>query len=177
MLPPRYRESAFQFYEEIIADIVKDYPQPKTYNPAKFRLSGVTFSCRLRDAMRSHRQNHWPSMKVSWDKFMQAYDTKIVVSEVGGLVYVGDRETVKWRNPKTPLNPNADADVVAPKPPYRLVAIFPNYQSFVPLCELAHARMLVAPIIVNVQAAWAQVALESYDIDLELQNDGTYLLI
>lgn len=90
-LPYRFREQQFRRYEEVIDQIVAVYPGRIEFNPSSFNLSPETFSCRLRDAVRSLSLYHWPT-KIDVEKF-QAIHQEIMVS-VGptGKVSAGGKQ-------------------------------------------------------------------------------------
>lgn len=72
----RFSELAFRRYEATIAAIVQQWPSALIFSPAP--LSVETFSCRLRDAIKSHQTHQWPSKSVNLMKFIQIADDIVV---------------------------------------------------------------------------------------------------
>lgn len=96
-LPHRFRESAFRQYEAIIAAVVKGYPNALSFNPGLYKLSSVTFSCRLRDAIKSWNTHHWPTSSFDKDQFDRAFLGGICVSEHHdtATVSVGSKASIR----------------------------------------------------------------------------------
>lgn len=170
-LPPRYRESAFRFYERIIVHILKNHPQPVTFTPANYQRSPETFSTRLRDAMNSYRMYAWQSV-IDRDLFDTIHPSLIVSRPINApdKVLVGTREALKVA--VVPLEPK---DSYVPEGfPYGTVR---TWEELEVLCRLASERLLSKPLTLNiVPADWLSRAYKSFDVDLEKQPDGTWML-
>ena len=84
-LPPRFTETSFRRWEQIIKTAVDIAPSRLTLNP-RFDLTQETVSCRLRDAIRSLYEHKWTTV-VDMPKFNALYDT-IQVAREGDLVII-----------------------------------------------------------------------------------------
>lgn len=91
-LPPRFTETSFRRWEQIIKTIVDIAPSRLTLNP-RFDLSQETVSCRLRDAMRSLHENKWATV-IDMPKFDSLYPT-IQVAREGDLVVIQHKVPTK----------------------------------------------------------------------------------
>ncbi len=88
-LPARFTERAFRGYENVINEVVKNWPSATKFNTT---LSLETFSHRLRDAIRSYRDNNWDSY-IDRLMFMNIVDRISVRTTNQGDVIVCDRAT------------------------------------------------------------------------------------
>lgn len=87
-LPPRLRESSFRRYEPVIAQIVSAFPMAVKINHGA--ASPVTFTARLRDAMKSLYDHHWATSSIDIAKFRYNYlDLRISHRENG--VFAGSK--------------------------------------------------------------------------------------
>src|SRR5574343_1036611 len=100
MNAPQYthRESVFRRYESAIAEIVSKWPKPVIFEPTR---SCETFSCRLRDAIASLRNNQWQTT-IPMAPFLQICDEITVsTSVVPGKVAVGPYDALRGMRDRT----------------------------------------------------------------------------
>lgn len=173
-LPARFSEQYFRRYEPYIAKIVSTWPRP-----IDFQIVGsvTTFACRLRDAMKSLSEHKWTTTTIDMDVFNEihptAKDKKFVVQEhPNGIVRVCDcnlllsKDSVKVSvNNEQPKSSN---------PPVELMDLDQNEMSLI--CRLAHMRLLNCSIYLSMDEPLANVLLNRFDILLEKQSEGKYLL-
>ena len=98
-LPYRFREQSFRRFEPHINDIVNCFPEPIVIDPSP--LSQVTFSCRLRDAIKSLSENRWPT-DINMERFDIIYPNIVVCEGLGEVRVVvvttktGPLEKLVW---------------------------------------------------------------------------------
>lgn len=166
-LPYRLSEKAFRFYEPLIAKIVETYPKPLTIDPMSYGRRLGTFENRLRDAIRSLRDNRWPTTV----DMVKLSNSQIVVSVAkSGKVIIGSRDSVK-DSPET--LPAIVATSTAE--PLVITADFSPTEAHL-VARLAHERALCRPIQVYIADSLAEELEASYDVYLEHNNDGSYTL-
>lgn len=169
-LPYRFRESAFRFYEPAIAEIVKKFPCVVVINPKKWNMSPVTIACRLRDAVKSLKENQWSTYIDI--KIFNAIADIITVAERHGQVFIGNKQTVKQNFPLVTC-PSFLSEVG------ESVTITTHTQSdrdF--LCKLASQKAFRLPIrIIGLTEEHITYMQNNYDVAIERQNDGSHLLI
>lgn len=97
-LPHRFRERQFRTYEPYITQIVNRFPQVSIFGMHEIGASSVTFSCRLRDAIRSLKDNKWTTTVPDsfWD-----IEPSLIVSDRGKEVWVGDKAALSVRGTVT----------------------------------------------------------------------------
>ena len=169
-IPHRFREKAFRRYEQLIGQIVNSFPSICTFKPSQFNLSPVTFSCRLRDAIKSWEQNHWPTTAFTQAAFDRARLAGIMVSESpeSSIVYAGGKDAM--RGTITNFKPLASsapvANAAAALPPLKIDATHPNDKHL--LCKLAEYRALACELHVTGLSADDVVQLQQqYDVSIE----------
>ena len=91
-LPHRFREAQFRYYEPIIKHIVEVFPAPVPIDPTVLGKSPITVACRLRDAIRSLKDNMWQTQVP--DRFYDICDL-IVISEQNGKLLAGDKANIQ----------------------------------------------------------------------------------
>ena len=133
ILPHRFREDSFRRYERFISQVVHEYPNPVTFTPS----NSETFSCRMRDAMKSLATNHWDCSFLP--EFKNVYPD-LVVSQQGGDVVIGPRNRVRDQKLNEP-------QVKAPSGLFIPDANLILLQS---VCVLHHYKILTLPSIVTV---------------------------
>ncbi len=176
-LPPRFRESAFRFYEPIIRSIMSNFPRVIRINPSAYKLAATTFASRLRDAMQSFVDNEWES-KIAYDDFLILRDQIVVSMTKDGGVLIGSAESLKAYNNKdaivdiTPPFPVEDSEIQT------FDATKIGAMSVYMLASLAASRALAARVrLTNLEPKLMEAVLEEYDIELEEQADGSVILI
>lgn len=173
-LPARFSEPYFRRYEQTIAQIVDAWPQP-----VDFQIAGsvTTFACRLRDAMKSLTENKWPTTMVNMDVFNEIHpspkDKKFVVQELpNGIVRVCDSNLLISKDSiKVAVNNSTSKPS---NPPVELLDL--NLFQIKTVCLLAHHRLLNTSILVSLADEEATDLNNSFDILLEKQSEGKYLL-
>lgn len=164
-LPSRFNERTFRFYEPCIAKIVAQYPMVSVFNPRNYDRSLSTFSNRLRDAMTSLAENNWTT-SINLSRFKEIYHSLRVATRKNGTVAVGTDTAL--RNDGITVMPETneplDVEYLADRSPFSL------------LCLLAHERALNRPIRIQCTDVDAKTAETNYDVLLEKQEDGTYIL-
>jgi hypothetical protein len=166
-LPYRFREQSFRRYEQVIRQITESFPVPLVIDPAAHNLSPVTFSCRLRDAIKSHSRYRWA---VRWeDEKFHRIANDIVVSERDGKLHVGSRETLKG-SVQAFVPPSAPASTVA-------LAVTSDLEKKL-LVFLAVARALAGTLRVSgfTEADVAHYEA-NYDCSFVTNPDGTHTLL
>lgn len=89
-LPYRFREATFRQFEVSIAEVIHNFPGVSTFNP----MNVETFSCRLRDSIRSLAENSWKTVKIDIPKFLSVWKD-ISVGIRGNHVIAGSKESIK----------------------------------------------------------------------------------
>jgi hypothetical protein len=170
-LPPRFRSSAFRRYEADLKLAVDNSPNEVVIDPKNYGLSLCTVEQRLRDARRSFVENHWPS-SIDYEKYCQLCETGGLLIRAcnDGMIRIGMRpyefvaqasvgHVVSTKVNKQVLDPSANlAD------PFRLLAF------------LAQERALSRPLQLTLPPSVADELYASFDISLEVQKDGSYIL-
>lgn len=176
-LPPRFREKAFRRYEEAIAAAVRAYPQTIEVNPQAFDLSPVTVAQRLRDAKKSYFDNDWDSSSINRKRFEAVHDDLIVRETMSGMVKVGpSKEATVFEIQRDKLADNfAVIEDLG-----RFNQVLDMTDQGAPeirfLCILASKRALAVKIKVSLDESLVESLYDSYDINLERQEDGFYIL-
>lgn len=185
-LPPRLRESSFRRYEPVIAQIVSAFPMAVKINHGA--ASPVTFTARLRDAMKSLYDHHWTTSSIDVAKFRYNYlDLRVSHRENG--VFAGSKAGLDMLSE---ITDNVAEAVPCTEP----VKAYQRIDEEVPslelnnltrdevklLCLLSAQRAFVRPI--EITAEWldseeeVSALLGAYDIALDRVEDkvNTYLL-
>lgn len=163
-LPPRFREAAFRKYEQTIADIVRGFPNPRIFLPPG---SPVTFACRLRDAIRSLRENQWTTI-VPLAAFFQCVDEIVVSEKSDGSVIVGNSETVKTPGTNPTIRIKTQALVIDIRRFQDLVLFDYVLTAAV---VLLHHRILTTPIEIQIVDAGNHLTVETSVAHLEETYD------
>lgn len=170
-LPYRFRKEAFDRYELAIADIVDKFPNICTFYPVQSGLSPTTFSCRLRDAMNSAHDNHWPSKLINLAKFYDVHKDIVVSERPDGTVIVGSRDTIR-----TPITPTKVAT-----PNFQGDAIDFSIDTMADaelIGKLAAKRAFVGPLrLTNLTEELADFLAANFDVEITKQPDNSYILI
>jgi hypothetical protein len=178
-LPPRFRSSAFRRYESVLAQAVENSPNEVIVDPKDFGLSFTTVEQRLRDARKSFYDHAWEST-INHAKFVVLVDTGSLEVRgcTDGKVHIGQppqevsddiRGLVSKSNSTNKKPLLLCKGVLADGNPkiglaYALIAF------------LASERALCRPIQLALSPSVADELYASYDISLEQQPDGTYIL-
>ena len=174
-LPHRFREESFRRYEPIIAAIVSAHPEICTFNTVTYNLSPVTFSCRLRDAMKSFATYQWASC-INFERFIKIHHD-IVVSESRdvGIVRVGGKSKIKpiksitltKQSPLTAaLHIPTDTIILGTTAEAQLLAV------------LAANRSLAHPIrVTGISPQDVKELPIKFDCSIEQHHDGTFTII
>jgi hypothetical protein len=171
-LPPRFRETTFRFYEPYIAQISLRYPARIDFDPSTEGLSSETFACRLRDAMLAYIMYGYSSTKIDYDAFKEIHPHIIVSQPPEGGVACGSRTALRKEKKGNPVevSPTTIAE------PY----VYGEVESITELkllCRLASERLLTRKLrLSGVFPTWANKVQSEFDVDLEVQPDGTTIL-
>ena len=174
-LPYRLSERHFRRYEPIIKAIVTAWPLPTICDPVLAtgqRLSMETYSCRLRDAIKSLDQNQWSS-DINIMKFVQIVDD-IVVSTVAhaGKVSVGPYESVRKL---TPAGEKVEIGSALHSPSQAVPKINlnnPDPELIRAVLLMHHHRIFVEPSTITTHIP---ISGEGLDIEVD-KKDNTYTI-
>ena len=167
MLPPRFRSSAFRRYEAVLKQAVDHFPCEIEVDHTKFGLSLCTVEQRLRDAKTSYLKHYWNSTidRAKFEKHVN--DIRVCCRD--SKIFIG--------RPK-----NADEgkvilgtyrlDVPTSKKPLEVPVEF-NIRE---LAFLAQERALARPLRLTLSDHQSDQLYASFDINLEKQPDGFYIL-
>ena len=162
-LPYRFRESAFRNYENMIAVIMSHYPNVYWFTPSNVE----TFSCRLRDAMNSWRENKWTS-DLNLHEFCKM---QIRVAIRGSRVIVGHPDAVKATF-RDPLPSGIHQE------PAHLVVTNPSDPDLLALLQLHHSRILTNPTLIHFDHPFSPEPYEQkFDVAFEKTGEGEWKVI
>ena len=161
-LPYRFRESSFRRFEPHINDIVNCFPGPITIDPTP--LSQVTFSCRLRDAMKSLSLNRWQT-EISMERFNRIH-CNIVVSEGHGVVRVGSSDTIRINKPLIPCGKVTETSGTK-----FVELVYPDLRLFIAACVMVDNKILNQVRAIGVEDEWLEKYMTSLDLHLERKNN------
>lgn len=170
VLPPRFRSSAFRRYEAVLKQAIDLFPTEIEIDPAKFGLSTCTVEQRLRDAKTSQMEHKWNST-IDRLKFVQLADSLQVVSR-NGKVYIGPKQAKKQTVEQVLGEAQHNSRLL--KEP--LAFDMPMANSYEVVCLLAANRALCRPLKLVIADSLADSLYSSFDINLEKQPDGSYIL-
>ena len=173
-LPQRFRESSFRDYERPIFAAMNTAPVAYKINPALVNKAQVTFACRLRDAMKSYKDNNWSSI-LDREKFLLMYESKrLMVSErTDGSILVGSQSAIEQF--ATSSNGVKNPSVAEVKNAELLILLSMEEKK---LLMLLASRRLLAPRlrVFGITDPEAEQFQLDYDVALEKTLDG-YILI
>lgn len=185
-LPSRLRESSFRRYEHVITQIVSAFPMAVKINHGA--ASPVTFTARLRDAMKSLYDHHWTTSSIDVAKFRYNYlDLRVSHRENG--VFAGSKAGLDMLSEITHSIAEATPCTEPVKTYQRIDEEVPSLElnnltrdEVKLLCLLSAQRAFVRPI--EITAEWliseeeVSALLGAYDIALDKVEDkvNTYLL-
>jgi hypothetical protein len=173
-LPQRFRESSFRDYERTIAAAMSTSPIAFKVDPRLLGKAQVTFACRLRDAMKSYKDNNWPSI-LDHEKFLIMYESKrLMVSErTDGSILIGSQSAIDQfatssNGVKTPAIPEAKNSEIL------IVQTIDEKK----LLMILSSRRLLAPRlrVFGLNDPEVEQFQLDYDVALEKTPDG-YILI
>jgi hypothetical protein len=167
-LPDRMREKAFQRFEPDIIAIVQAYPMCVELDPSRLDLAPTTYCARLRDAMTSLREYRWATA-IDMTRFDSIWN-KIQVSHTRLGVLGGSREAILRRLESTDKTLRQLAT-----PPSNSVQ-FQGLDKMIPICELAAKGNFTPILIIGITDEHVAVLEADYDIRLDKQPDGNYIL-
>lgn len=153
-LPPRFTEASFRRYEDTIALAVTWQPTPYIFDTSCYPQAAITTVCRLRDAMRSLRDNRWPT-KVDLIKFDQAFPLSVAQSRDGTKIAVYKEGQNPWAVAQTA--PRQDSLAV----PDGLTV--PNLLAFLAQENALSRPLNLGPLLTE----QVQLVSSNYDIHLE----------
>ena len=173
-LPQRFRESSFRDYERTIAVAMNSSPVAFKVDPKLAGKAQVTFACRLRDAMKSYKDNNWHSI-LDRENFLLMYESKrLIVSErTDGSILIGSTSAIEQF--ATSSN-GAKVSAVAEVKDAEILVLTSTDQKN--LLMLLSSRRLLAPRlrVFGITDSEAEQFQLDYDIALEKITDG-YILI
>lgn len=167
----RYSERHFKRYEAHIATIVRQWPAVSVFDPTTLSLE--TFSCRLRDAMKSLHDNQWTS-SVDAMKFVQiADDITVSTSSHPGKVAVGPRDKLRKL---VPLGRSVEAE---PAPQTLTVPainlINPPVDTIIATLVFHRDRILVEPSVIETPEDLIALG-GGYDVEIEKTAENKYTI-
>ena len=146
-LPFRFREKQFRTYEPIIAQVIKNFPEPTIINPKLYYgLSAITFACRFRDAMSSYSKNKWASNLINREKFdelFNAHRINVVEKETAGIISIGDKKLMKGL---TGAGVTATPQLQQSSPLQSPIYTIQHESQLDQICHLASTRLLSGEI-------------------------------
>lgn len=177
-LPHRFRESEFRRYEPFIAVIAEKFPDVVAQDVKQVGLSPVTYACRLRDALKSYRNNKWKSDSIPLS-FFDVIDQVVVSDRGNGIIAAGSKDSLKDPNilavaqpPKHVAESTLSVDTLSATP---LLIVSTDLNA---LCFLAHSRALKRPLSITISSPELASSLEQqYDISLDNIGNNQYILL
>lgn len=176
VLPPRFREKAFRRYEDDLLRALECYPDSILIDPKAYDLSAVTVAQRFRDAKKSLLENNWQT-KIPRKRFEACQEDLIVRETMDGMVKVGPSKEATLLE----VQHNALAEQFGiSKAPSLLREVLDmtdqgmNEIRF--LCLLASKRALAVKVKISIDESSVEFLYDQYDINLERQEDGLYIL-
>lgn len=170
VLPPRFREKSFRRYEDDLLRALKAYPNSILIAPKDYDLSAVTVAQRFRDAKKSLLDNKWET-KIPRDLFERLQDDLIVRETMNGMVKVGPIKEVEVGHDTFIVGGKFETFSTPSSKPFDATHI-----PIAPLIWLAHNNLLKCPLIVKIDDSKVDELYNSYDINLDRQEDGFYIL-
>lgn len=178
-LPPRFRSSAFRRYEAVLKQAVDNHPNEIEVDHTKFGLSLCTVEQRLRDAKTSYYKHNWSST-IDHDLFVRYYNQKdLEVRTRDGKIWIGRPvilidsplgrfHLVKGSTGSGPLDCTIHSNDTR--------GLCTEINAISLLCWLAEQRALARPVKLTLLDSTADNLFNSFDINLEKQPDGSYIL-
>lgn len=170
-LPYRFSERHFRRYENILKTITIMWPVPTIIDPVcpdGRRLSLETYSCRLRDAKKSLRDNQWDST-VPLIKFMQIVD-EIEVSIIPGTGKIGAGPYGALRKLIPAGTPVEQEEPSQPVP--RINLINPDVELIRAVLLMHHHRIFVEPSTIT-----TTTPISAEGLDIEVTKNGNVYTI
>lgn len=174
-LPYRFKETTFREYEKVILVVLSSWPKASKFWPAHYEKSMATFSCRLRDAMRSFVDNRWEST-IPYEQFKLLHEAGIKVSErTDGSILVGTQKAIDNYVNSTDNGVPRNQPLPEADPNFRLDMSLPSDQL---LATMSQSRK-VAPriVLVNISEEKVEELQRNFDIAIDKNEDGTFTLI
>ena len=166
---PNFSEKAFKRYEQVIRTIVLNFPKPVWYDPAPFAV--MTFSCRLRDAMRGLIEHHYDA---SLRNQLVKFHSDVVVAIRGNLIVIGDKDTVKQEQTGPRVQPG---QVVSAQVMLESETIDgKDHEVVEALCLLAERRILSMVKVTGISEEQVREIGKGYDIET-MQQDGAVIIL
>lgn len=167
---PRFSERHFRRYEPTIKKIVDNWPVNTIIDPKP--LSTETFSCRLRDAIRSHRENQWVS-DINMPKFIQVCDEIVVSTSVlPGRVAAGLYESLKVMRPMSTIDTATIDEQSIPT----INLVDPPEDLIKSVICLHHHNLLIEPSTIK-SPLDVESFVASYDVSIEQDTPGVYTIL
>lgn len=185
---PGLTEKAFRAQEETIAYICLHYPSKCTFIIKDGSVA--TKVARLRDAIASHKSNHWTSLHIDWVKFDASFH-----KGKDGVEIVQDGETIIARPRGQKLAKKVEVEFIEQQPldktQSQIFTFTPiceqipadsiDYQERVRLqiqaiCQLAGAKILNRKVRIEkrfVEISKIEYCFDEYDIFAEFNSDGS----
>ncbi len=177
-LPYRFREETVRRYAEAISRIVQVYPMVSVFCP----LNAETFSCRLRDSMKSLATHQWGFFP-NLEGFLRAYPDISVAIREDSVIAGGKQEVRQWQKSETSKGCTALYEIpsTTAKPPPGLSVVNPSDPILESLFHLHHCRILVVPTTLVFDDDIFESSIEkwesSYDIAIERLEPRKFLVL
>lgn len=173
LLPHRFREPSFRFYEPTIAAVLKAYPGHITINCSNYLRSPETFCCRFRDAMRSYLEHNWTSKFIDRQQFLSIH-SQIRVSPLTAthFVRIGTVTSIRGEN-STAVDALTQANNRTCHPTSTKVFNLTDLSLSTAqlLCQLAAERVLTQPIyVLGLTSDDILTLQQTYDVSIELDQ-------
>lgn len=178
-LPYRFRQEACREYANHISGILAEFPRVVVFSP----LNVETFSCRLRDAMKSLVTYRWAFYK-NLPALVQNHPY-IRVAIRGSNVIAGGKQEVRAWVDANEISKGTDDSTPTTKSPLGLDVKNPDQKTLEALFYLHHARILTLPTIISFDGLldldkfthtipeWEQ----NYDIAIVPDGDKSYRVL
>lgn len=178
----RLREKNFRRFEPFLAKVLADFPKVQTFTKTHFdllKIGRTTFAARFRDAKQSLREFTWDVPATLAESFREFGDKVVIVETRDGKVLAGSRESLKSNDVlKTVVNFEELQSTFLPQDSTNFKLELLTIQEVNLLCILAHNRVLSRPLTFTCSTlSNVQILIDSYDISLEKQPDGSFVLI
>ena len=165
-VPVHLSERVFRRYESMIAQVVRNFPNATTFQHAPLSIN--TFTCRLRDAIKSVLTYHWPTpIDIT---LLEQIRPSLIVREQNGLVWAGLRTNNSENGIAT------EGTTPAPKA-QELILTNPNLRDLYAIAHLLSERKLSGPVIlINANHVDIdQVTAQPFDVAFREEGDRIYM--